>query len=106
MEYDHPNMSLNSTGCMFRWARSPTPRGAGGWLALRQRRPASGLFAAPFLLLPVVYYIVTAQARFRHPLEPLRSVLCVYLFQQAELRWDFTVATSRSFTPSANGCPV
>jgi 4-amino-4-deoxy-L-arabinose transferase-like glycosyltransferase len=59
-----------------------------GWmglgLALRRHRPAAGLFAGAFLLLPLVYYVVTVHARFRHPLEPLITVLGVYLFQSAE----------------------
>ncbi len=53
-------------------------------LALHRRRPAAMLFAWAFLLLPVPYYIVTAHARFRHPLEPLICILAAYLFQSAE----------------------
>jgi 4-amino-4-deoxy-L-arabinose transferase-like glycosyltransferase len=52
-------------------------------LALRHRIPAAGLFASAFLLLPIPYYIVTVHARFRHPLEPLITILAVYLFQSA-----------------------
>jgi 4-amino-4-deoxy-L-arabinose transferase-like glycosyltransferase len=52
-------------------------------LALRHRIPAAGLFACAFLLLPIPYYIVTVHARFRHPLEPLITILGVYLFQSA-----------------------
>jgi hypothetical protein len=55
-------------------------------LALRRRVPAAGLFAWAFVLLPATYYIVTAHARFRHPLEPLLCVLGVYLFQSAGRR--------------------
>jgi hypothetical protein len=61
-----------------------------GWmglgLALRRGKPAAGLFAGAFLLVPLVYYLVTVHARFRHPLEPLITVLGVYLFQAAERR--------------------
>jgi hypothetical protein len=39
-----------------------------------------------FLLLPLPYYLVTVQARFRHPLEPLIAVLGVYLFRSTEPR--------------------
>jgi len=53
-------------------------------LALRRRVPGAGLFAWAFVLLPIPYYLVTAHARFRHPLEPLICVLGVYLFQSAE----------------------
>jgi hypothetical protein len=52
-------------------------------LALRKHVPAAGLFAWAFVLLPIPYYIVTVHARFRHPLEPLITVLGVYLFQSA-----------------------
>ncbi len=52
-------------------------------LALRRRVPAAGLFAACFLLLPLLYYFVTVHARFRHPFEPLIAILGVYLFQSA-----------------------
>lgn len=55
-------------------------------LAMKRRVRASGLFFCAFLLLPLTYYFVTANARFRHPLEPLIAVLGVYLFQSAENR--------------------
>jgi len=53
-------------------------------LALHRRIPAAGLFGWAFVLLPLVYYLVTTQARFRHPLEPLIAIFGVYLFQAAE----------------------
>ena len=53
-------------------------------LAIRRRRPAIALYASAFLLLPLVYYFVTVQARFRSPLEPLICILGVYLFQSAD----------------------
>lgn len=52
--------------------------------ALRTRVPAAGLFAWAFLLLPIPYYLVTVHARFRHPLEPLITILAVHLFQSAK----------------------
>lgn len=52
-------------------------------LALKQHIPAANLFAWAFALLPFTYYFVTVQARFRHPLEPLMTILAVYLFQSA-----------------------
>lgn len=59
-----------------------------GWfglfVALRRRQPAAWLMLAAFVLLPMTYYMVTVQARFRHVLEPLICVLGVYLFQSAE----------------------
>jgi hypothetical protein len=53
-------------------------------LMLRRRIEGAGLFALVFALLPVPYYLVTVQARFRHPLEPLIAVLAVYLFRSSE----------------------
>lgn len=55
-------------------------------LALRRRVPGAGLMGWMFLLLPLPYYLVTVQARFRHPLEPLIAILGVYLFRSTEPR--------------------
>lgn len=56
-----------------------------GLLLMLQRRAAGGwLFATIFLALPLVYYAVTVQPRFRHPLEPLIAVLAVFLFRSAQ----------------------
>ena len=55
-------------------------------LALRNRVPAAWLFFWAFAIIPLLYYAVTVQARFRHPLEPLICVLGVYLFRSAERR--------------------
>lgn len=55
-------------------------------LALKRRIPGAVLFAWAFALVPLVYYFVTVQARFRHPLEPIITVLTVYLFQSATPR--------------------
>jgi hypothetical protein len=52
-------------------------------LALKQRIPGAILFAWAFALLPLTYYFVTVQARFRHPLEPIMTILTVFLFQSA-----------------------
>jgi hypothetical protein len=53
-------------------------------LALKRRVPGAWLMALAFLLVPLPYYFVTMQARFRHPLEPLIAVLAVYLFRSTE----------------------
>ncbi len=53
-------------------------------LALRRRIPGAVLFAWAFALVPLTYYFITVQARFRHPLEPIMTILAVYLFQSAE----------------------
>jgi len=55
-------------------------------LSLKNRVPAAWLFAWAFALLPLTYYFVTVNARFRHPLEPLIAILTVYLFQSARPR--------------------
>ena len=55
-------------------------------LALRRHIPGVGLFAVTFLLVPLPYYLVTVQARFRHPIEPLIAVLAVYLFRSTQPR--------------------
>jgi hypothetical protein len=55
-------------------------------LALNRRIPGAWLLFWAVLLLPLLYYVVTVQARFRHPLEPVMMVLIVYLFQSAERR--------------------
>jgi hypothetical protein len=56
-------------------------------LAVRRRVPGAVLFAMAFAVIPFVYYFVFVQARFRHPMEPLITVLGVYLFQSAEKSW-------------------
>lgn len=53
-------------------------------LSLKRRVAGAGLFAWAFALVPLTYYLVTANARFRHPLEPLIVIFTVYLFQSAE----------------------
>ncbi len=55
-------------------------------LALKRRVPGAGLMALAFLLVPLPYYVVTVQARFRHPIEPLIAILAVYLFRSTEPR--------------------
>ena len=53
-------------------------------LAMRRHIPGAWLFFWAFTVFPIVYYFVTVQARFRHPLEPLICILSVYLFQSAD----------------------
>ena len=55
-------------------------------LALRRRVPGAWLFAFVFALVPLPYYLVTVQARFRHPMEPLIGILTVYLFRSTSPR--------------------
>jgi hypothetical protein len=58
-----------------------TPAGDPG-----RRVEGAGLFALCFLLVPIPYYLVTVQARFRYPLEPLIAILGVYLFRSVQKR--------------------
>jgi hypothetical protein len=53
-------------------------------LALRRRIPGAWLFFWAFAIYPFLYYFVTVQARFRHPLEPIICILTVYLFQSSD----------------------
>jgi 4-amino-4-deoxy-L-arabinose transferase-like glycosyltransferase len=55
-------------------------------LSLKNRTPAAKLFVWAFLLLPITYYLIIANARYRHPLEPLIAILSVYLFQSTTPR--------------------
>lgn len=64
-------------------------------LSIKRRTPAAGLFAWAFVLLPLTYYFITVNARFRHPLEPLIAIFTVYLFQSAESRRRKEVARAQ-----------
>jgi 4-amino-4-deoxy-L-arabinose transferase-like glycosyltransferase len=55
-------------------------------LSLKRRTPGAAFFAWAFVLIPLTYYFVTVEARFRHPLEPLIVILSVNLFQSASSR--------------------
>jgi hypothetical protein len=55
-------------------------------LAVKRRVPGAWLMVLVFLLAPLPYYLVTVQARFRHPIEPLIAVLGVYLFRSTQPR--------------------
>jgi len=55
-------------------------------LALKRKVPGAWLFFWAFVSIPLVYYFISVQARFRHPLEPFIVLLIVYLFQSAERR--------------------
>ena len=59
-------------------------------LALRNSVPGAVLMGWIFLLAPLPYYLVTVQARFRHPIEPLIAILGVYLFRSTEPRRSTT----------------
>ena len=63
-------------------------------LMLRRRVPGAGLLGLAFLFVPLVYYAVTVQPRFRHPLEPLIAVCGVFLFR----------CVDEGAVPEGNGC--
>jgi hypothetical protein len=50
--------------------------------ALRQRKVGAGLLAWLFLLYPAMYYFVYAIPRYRHPIEPEMTILCVFLLME------------------------
>jgi 4-amino-4-deoxy-L-arabinose transferase-like glycosyltransferase len=65
---------------------------AGLWLTLRNRVPGSFLFAACLLFYPLPYYLVNPFVRYKHPIEPVMTLLIVYLFAEAskvQVRWPF-----------------
>jgi 4-amino-4-deoxy-L-arabinose transferase-like glycosyltransferase len=51
--------------------------------ALRQRRPGAWLLFWLILLYPSVYYGVYSILRYRHPIEPLITILCVFIVTEA-----------------------
>ncbi|HTW56600.1 MAG TPA: glycosyltransferase family 39 protein [Terriglobales bacterium] len=51
--------------------------------ALRQRRPGAWLLFWLILLYPAVYYGVYSIVRYRHPIEPVITILCVFLLTEA-----------------------
>ncbi|HCT59810.1 MAG TPA: hypothetical protein DGA22_02875 [Acidobacterium sp.] len=64
---------------------------AGLALALHNKAPAASLMAFSFLLLPLLYYFVFVEDRFRYTLDPLIYCLTAYLWLCAEegyrVRW-------------------
>lgn len=60
----------------------------GGLLrGLRLRRQGLGLFFWLFLLYPAVYYFVYCIPRYRHPIEPEMTILCVFVFTDVAQRF-------------------
>ncbi len=51
--------------------------------SLRLRKPGSGLFAWLVLLYPTLYYFVYCIPRYRHPIEPEMTILCVFILTEA-----------------------
>ena len=54
--------------------------------ALRQARPGAALLFWLMLLVPSVYYIVFPSPRYRVPIEPEMTILCVFLLNEVGMR--------------------
>jgi 4-amino-4-deoxy-L-arabinose transferase-like glycosyltransferase len=52
----------------------------GLFFALRNRVHGVFLFASLLIFYPLVYYVSFPQPRYRHPIEPMMTILAVYLF--------------------------
>jgi len=52
-------------------------------LALRLRKPGAWLLFWLILLYPMIYYIVYPGARYRQPIEPVITILCVFLLLES-----------------------
>ena len=54
--------------------------------ALRQRRHGAGLLFWLILLVPAIYYIVFPSPRYRVPIEPEMTILCVFVVTEARTK--------------------
>jgi len=61
--------------------------------ALRLRKPGARLFLWLILLLPPVYYVVFPAPRYRQPIEPEMTILCVFVITEAQSRTSATAPT-------------
>jgi hypothetical protein len=55
-------------------------------IAIRNRVHGVFLFASLLIFYPLVYYVSFPQPRYRHPIEPMLTMLAVYLFTQVSPR--------------------
>ena len=63
---------------------------AGLWLAIRNRVPGALLYVCFLIIYPLPYYLVNPFPRYKHPIEPVMTMLIVYLFYEArriQVRW-------------------
>ena len=60
--------------------------------AMRLRKAGAWLLAWLILLYPAVYYVVYAIPRYRHPIEPEMTILCVFLLSEATRKVATSVA--------------
>ncbi len=61
--------------------------------ALRLRKPDAWLLFWLILLLPAIYYIVFPAPRYRQPIEPEMTILCVFIVMEAQGRASITAAS-------------
>ena len=61
--------------------------------ALRLRKPDAWLLFWLILLLPAIYYIVFPAPRYRQPIEPEMTILCVFIVMEAQGRTSITAAS-------------
>jgi hypothetical protein len=54
--------------------------------ALRQRRPGAWLMLWLVLFYPAIYYFVYSILRYRHPIEPLITIFCVFLLTETTIK--------------------
>ena len=64
--------------------------------ALRRRRPGAWLLFWLILLYPAIYYFVYPGQRYRVPIEPEMTILCVYLLTEAGRQPTASLLPSRS----------
>jgi 4-amino-4-deoxy-L-arabinose transferase-like glycosyltransferase len=62
----------------------------GLYFAIRNRVHAVFLFVCLLVFYPLVYYVSFPLPRYRHPIEPILTMLAVYLFSQASPRGAWT----------------
>lgn len=65
---------------------------AGLWLALRNRVRGGFLLACCMLVYPLPYYMVNPFPRYKHPIEPVMTLLVVYLMIEAgkvQIPWNW-----------------
>jgi 4-amino-4-deoxy-L-arabinose transferase-like glycosyltransferase len=65
-------------------------------LAIGQKVPGSGLCAALLLLYPLPYYLTFPSVRYRHAIEPVMLILCVYFVWQTVMHFKAKLAEARS----------
>ena len=59
----------------------------GAWVAWRRKLPGSDLIGMALVVMPLMYYIVETQERYRQPLEPVLYLLTIYAVTVAERSW-------------------